>query len=104
MEEDKQLILHIYPPEQEDSEIVLYINAGDGYGESRLDKFDLVKSAYNLEIHWQQEGNYPFPYINVQLHLQGLQLKQAWVEDNEISIQGQQIVCDRFLEFEAGDS
>lgn len=102
MEEDKQLILHIYPPEQENREIVLYTDAGDGYGESRLDKFYLVRSPDNIEIHWQQEGNYAFPYKNVHLHLHGLQLKQAWVDDNQMSIQGQQIICDRFEKVRLG--
>jgi hypothetical protein len=82
--------------------VSLYTDAGDGYGESRLDRFYLVKSSNNLEIHWHKEGNYSFPYTNVKLHLHGLQLQKAWVDNNEMSIQGQQIFCDRFEKVRLG--
>jgi alpha-glucosidase len=96
MAEDKQLTLHIYPPVQDTSVSQLYSDAGDGYGASRLDKFQITQSANGLEITWQEQGDYPFPYTSVQLHLHGIKLQQAWVDDAEVSFDGQKLQCDRF--------
>ncbi|MCC5640065.1 glycoside hydrolase family 31 protein [Nostoc sp. CHAB 5844] len=95
MEENKQLILHIYPPVQA-SEYILYSDANDGYGASRLDKFRMSRDANNLELHWEQEGDYPFSYTDVQLHLHGFDIQQAWIDDTEIAIQEQKLSCHPF--------
>ncbi|WP_256973085.1 glycoside hydrolase family 31 protein [Nostoc sp. T09] len=97
MEENKQLTLHLYPPTQGKSFTQLYSDAGDGYGASRLDKFHLLRLANGLEFTWEEQGDYPFPYTSVQIHLHGLKLQQAWVDDAEVTCQGQQLKCDRFL-------
>ncbi len=97
MEQGKQLILHIYPPVEGSSEAILYSDANDGYGESRLDKFRMVRSENNLEITWEEHGEYPFPYTGVQLHLHGMKLQQAWVDDAEVACQEQIMECDRPL-------
>ncbi|GAB1544356.1 hypothetical protein NUACC21_70320 [Scytonema sp. NUACC21] len=96
MEENKQLILHIYPPIEGSSQTVLYSDAGDGYGESRLDKFDMVRSENSLEITRTEEGKYLFPYTSVQLHLHGLKPQQAWIDDIEVACHGQILECQRF--------
>lgn len=96
MEEHKQLTLHLYPPVEGESSTQLYSDAGDGYGASRLDKFHLVRLADGLELTWEEQGDYPFPYSSVQLHVHGLKLQQAWIDDTEINVQGQQFKCDRF--------
>ena len=95
IEEGKQLILHIYPPVEGSSEAILYSDANDGYGESRLDKFRMVRSENNLEITWEEQGEYAFPYTGVQLHLHGMKLQQAWVDDAELACQEQIMECDR---------
>lgn len=97
MEEAKQLSLHLYPPVQGTSESDLYSDAGDGYGEWRLDKFRMVRSENSLEISWEQQaGNYPFPYIGIKLHIHGMELQQAWVDGKEVDFQEQKLFCDRF--------
>ncbi len=95
MEQGKQLILHIYPPVEGSSEAILYSDANDGYGESRLDKFRIVRSQNNLEITWEEQGEYPFPYTGVKLHLHGMKLQQAWMDDAEVACQEQIIECAR---------
>lgn len=97
MEQGKQLILHIYPPVEGSSEAILYSDANDGYGESRLDKFSILRSENNLEITWEEQGDYPFPYAAVKLHLHGMKLQQAWLDDVEVACQDQIIECDRPL-------
>lgn len=97
MEENKQLTLHLYPPMQGETFFQLYSDAGDGYGASRLDKFQIVRLANGLELIWEEQGDYPFPYTSVQLHLHGMKLQQAWVDDAEVTCQGQELKCDRFF-------
>lgn len=96
MEEGQQLILHIYPPVEGSCESFLYSDAQDGYGESRIDKFCLVRDGNSLEMTWEEQGEYPFPYGNVQLHLHGMKLQQVWVDDGEVGYQGQPVEVKRF--------
>ncbi|MEC4815069.1 MAG: glycoside hydrolase family 31 protein [Scytonema sp. PMC 1069.18] len=96
MEENHHLTLHIYPPVEGSSETVLYSDAGDGYGESRLDKFQMMRSENSLEITWREEGDYPFPYNSVRLHLHGVVPSQVWVDGVEVACHNQQLQCDRF--------
>ncbi|MEW5859925.1 MAG: glycoside hydrolase family 31 protein [Cyanobacteriota bacterium] len=93
MEEGQQLILHLYPPMQGTSEGCLYSDAGDGYGEWRLDKFYLVRDSNSLELTWEEQGEYPLPYQSVQLHLHGFKLQQAWVDGKEVAVRGNQVEC-----------
>ncbi|MDV2994543.1 MAG: Oligosaccharide 4-alpha-D-glucosyltransferase [Chroococcidiopsis sp. SAG 2025] len=74
----------------------LYTDAGDGYGESRCDRFSLTQHEDSLELTWEQQGNYDFPYQSVQLHVHGVSLQQAWVDDRETTLQGQQLQCHVF--------
>jgi alpha-glucosidase len=94
MEEGEQLTLHLYPPVQGSCEACLYSDAGDGYGEWRCDRFRMMRDENGIELTWEQEGNYPFPYTSVRLHLHGIELKQAWIDGSEAPCQG------NVLEFE----
>ncbi|MBD1938860.1 glycoside hydrolase family 31 protein [Microcoleus sp. FACHB-68] len=96
MEAEGQLTLHLYPPETETSVDYLYSDAGDGYGGYRVDRFQMVLSSNSLELTWESSGDYPFPYTTVRLHLHGVTLQQAWVDDIEVSYQGQQLECQHF--------
>jgi len=93
MEEGQQLILHLYPPVQGTSTGCLYSDAGDGYGDWRLDKFCLVRDSNNLELTWEEQGEYSFPYQSVQLYLHGFKLQQAWVDGEEVAVRGNQVEC-----------
>ncbi|BAY65790.1 alpha-glucosidase [Calothrix brevissima NIES-22] len=100
MEEHKQLTLHIYPSGEGESLTQLYSDAGDGYGSSPLDTLHLVRFADNLELRREEQGDYPFLYTSVKLHLHGLKIQQAWVDDVDVTSQGQEldyIECDRFF-------
>ena len=96
MEEGDKLILHIYPPVEASSESFLYSDAKDGYGDSRIDKFRLLRDENGLEITWEEEGNYPFSYGNVELHLHGMKLQQIWVDGNELNFESQIFEVGRF--------
>jgi alpha-glucosidase len=95
MEEGEQLILHVYPPVQGSSEGCLYSDAGDGYGEWRCDRFRMGKGENGIELTWEQQGDYPFPYTSVRVHLHGMELQQAWIDGKEVSCQGNVVECAR---------
>ncbi len=96
MQVGQQLILHLYPPMEKDCQGAVYSDAGDGYGEWRLDKFQMRRNSKNLELSWEEQGNYAFPYESVQLHLYGFVAKQTWVDGTEVNYQGKVLECKRF--------
>ena len=93
MEEDNTLILHLYAPTSGGQETLMYSDAGDGYGESRRDRFFLMRENNVLELTWEQEGDYDFPYSAVILHLYGVSVQQAWIDEQERRMQGQELHC-----------
>lgn len=64
------LELHTYVGDPGDEVSLLYSDEGDGYGPNRVDKFQLTKTEDSVELEWDSEGEYPFPYtaINIILH------------------------------------
>lgn len=95
-ENETELILHLYPPESGECTSDVYSDAGDGYGESRIDRFCLTRDDHELKLSWEQQGDYPFPYKRVQLQLHGLSCQQAWVDEQTVSMQGQALQCQVF--------
>lgn len=94
----KHLTLHLYPPTEETVTSMLYTDAGDGYEASRLDHFLMRRVAGGLDLDWASEGDFPFPYESIQVHVHGMELQEAWVDREAASVQSNQIsVLDRFL-------
>jgi alpha-glucosidase len=99
MAEGNQLTLHLYPPAQGTSESILYTDAGDGYGDSRLDQFRLIRDEQGLLLTWEQQGNFAFPYTLIRVQLHGMELQQAWVDGSKVGVQDHAVeVGDRFNE------
>jgi alpha-glucosidase len=96
MKEGQQLVLHLYPPIEGCSEIHIYSDAGDGYGEWRLEQYWLVRDEKGLELIWETQGEYAFPYQSVQLHLHSFEPEQVWVDGKEVAIEGKTIELNRF--------
>ncbi|MEA5515546.1 TIM-barrel domain-containing protein [Nodularia sp. UHCC 0506] len=99
----EQLILHIYTHITLTSEGQVYSDAGDGYGEWRLDKFYLKHDACKeggdrniLEITWQQQGDYAFPYTTVKLHFHGVEVEQAWIDNRKVNCQNNCLEVEQF--------
>ncbi|MBE9078608.1 glycoside hydrolase family 31 protein [Romeria aff. gracilis LEGE 07310] len=97
MEDQQQLILHIYPPKVENErESVLYSDAGEGYGKSRTDRFQLIRQGCELKLLWTRQGDYPFPYARIQLQMHGITPQQVWVDGQEIALQDSSLSCQPF--------
>ncbi|WP_414544043.1 TIM-barrel domain-containing protein [Nostoc sp. CCY0012] len=95
-EADGKLTLHIYPPVNLTGGGRIYSDAGDGYGPWRLDEFYLEGDRHHLEIIWQQQGNYVFPYNTVRLQVHGVEVQKAWVDGEEFNYQGNYLEIERF--------
>ena len=76
----------------------LYSDAGDGYGPSRLDRFTLCTGANGLILNWETQGDYPFPYPGVDLHLHGPLLLHCWIDGIETRLAGNSLECGVFKE------
>lgn len=81
--EGDTLELHVYAPPSEtgdqNPEMHVYSDAGDGYGPHRLDYFRLQRQADGrLALAWRSEGDYPFPYARVELILHGAPGRVDW--------------------------
>ncbi len=90
MDEDNQLVLHIYPPAPGlTTEHRLYSDAGDGSpipGENdyRLDQFQITTKPNELVIYWENEGAYPLPYTQVELVIHGFAASQTRLDGKEL--------------------
>lgn len=79
------LTLHIYPPQQgETRATAVFTDAGDGYGQSRVDRFHLDHANGEIKLEWTQEGDFDFPY-SVQLSLHALEPIAVEVDGRAVS-------------------
>ena len=88
---DGGLVLHLYAPVPADAPEgggMLYNDAGDGYGVSRVDRFTLRRDSEGFVVDWTQEGAYPFPFERVEVRVHGASGYQVVVDGNPLP-QGQ---------------
>jgi alpha-glucosidase len=85
MQENKVLILHIYPPSSGYGGGLLYSDAGDGYDDFRLDQFILNQRGQTLTLTRQTQGGYQLPYREIKLVLHAMAAKRILVNGNELS-------------------
>ncbi len=79
MEEDGRLVLHLYLDEQmpSSSQQRIYSDAGDGYGDFRIDELALVKQGSDVTLERKVEGSAALPYNGVDVQLHGMTLKSV---------------------------
>lgn len=88
LDEDGQIVFNLYPG---NGSCRLYQDAGDGYGASRLSRFELKQVDNRLELTWIREGEYAFPNENIRVRLHGLPPQRAWTDGQEIQIRENQL-------------
>jgi alpha-glucosidase len=96
MDEDGRIGFHVYPEIGGLSSNHLYFDAGDGYGSWRLDIFQLIDKQDSMDIIWDTEGDFPFPYSMVTLKVHNKKLTNAVINGNNRSINDQTIVTPIF--------
>ncbi|WP_404786622.1 TIM-barrel domain-containing protein [Altericista sp. CCNU0014] len=86
--EEKHLALHLYPPDGDTKTdaLTLYTDIGDGYDASRLDRFSMQRLAGGLDLTWESEGEFIFPYISIQIYIYGMDVRQAWVDGEAVAV------------------
>jgi alpha-glucosidase len=95
--EGDTLTLHVYAPEPGASQLsLLYSDAGEGYGDWRLNQFQVIRDEGSIELSWQSQGEYPFPYRQVELILHGFEAKQAWIDGQEVEVPQNRIATKIF--------
>ena len=68
----ENLELHVYPPlHDQEIEANLYSDAGDGFGPTRIDRFTLTREGDRIRIDWQSQGDFQFPYREIQVLIHG---------------------------------
>jgi len=77
LERDGEIFLHIYPHPGNLSSSCIYFDAGDGYDSWRVDKLYSNYLSKSIDIRWETEGTYPFPYPKVNIIFHSGQLTQA---------------------------
>lgn len=86
MQRDGRLRLHLFPPTQGTRESLLFSDAGEGYGEERLDRFSFERVPQGLRLRWEASGDYPFPYSAVELIPHGLESEFAILDGGRMPI------------------
>jgi len=86
LEMNDHINLHVYPLSinEQESNSYVYSDAGDGYGQGRLDDFKQFRIGNTLNISWISQGSFPWPYKKILLHFHGQ-------EPDHIQIDGQTI-------------
>jgi len=85
LEENKQLVLHIYIAEGKSVSSDLYFDDGDGYGPYRVDTLKVSYQSESCDITWDENGDYPFPYQSVKIILHGKKLEHAAADNVNIA-------------------
>lgn len=97
MDEGDRISLHLYPPADGEGQGLLYSDAGEGYGDWLLNRFRLSRRDKTLEMTWQREGHYPFPYSYVELCLHGERVQRAWADGSEVVCQNNRVLLENVL-------
>jgi alpha-glucosidase len=95
MESGESLVLNIFIPPKPDPgygeslpyESKIYNDVGDGYGAWRVDHFKMQWQDNALDIKWDAEGDYPFPYKQVSVLVYGASIQTAILDGTQVSCQ-----------------
>jgi alpha-glucosidase len=87
MQAGGELTLHIYPPSSGKGMGLLYSDAGDGYGDYRLDQFSLTQSDQELILSAETRGSYQLPFQEIRLVLHGIEARRVWVDGRELPLE-----------------
>ena len=86
VEKDGEIFLHIYPYPGNLSSNHIYFDAGDGYDSWRVDNLYSNFLSKSINIIWETEGTYPFPYSIVNIVFHSGQLSQASADGSIIPL------------------
>jgi alpha-glucosidase len=79
-EEGGRLVLDVFAPAEGSRSNELYSDAGDGYGPSRIDRFRVSRTREGLEIRWESDGEFAFPWESVAVRVHGFPARRLEVD------------------------
>lgn len=91
--------LHVYPPGAGTASVSrLFLDSGDGYGPSRVERYHVTREGRRLEIRWTVESDqgYPWPYKETVTVVHGTPLRHVEVDGVGIAGEGEQFTSGRF--------
>ncbi|MBN1231576.1 MAG: hypothetical protein JXA19_06930, partial [Anaerolineales bacterium] len=91
LETETGLELHLYAPARDAVSSKLYRDAGDGYGDWRLDTYQVEWEVNHLVFTHREKGSY-VPEDNTSLILHGARIKNAWIDEEPVSISNDSVL------------
>jgi hypothetical protein len=70
--------------------------ARQGFGDSRLDLFELERNGDELALSWRSEGSYPFPFERIALRLHGAVARGLAIDGREVVPDGEPVEAGPF--------
>ncbi len=95
---EEGLTLHLYVPSDGEGEGALYLDAGDGFGPHRLDRFHMERLGRRIRLRWIREGDFPWPWETVALRLHGFVAARAVIDGQESHGPGDRLIVRPFQE------
>lgn len=89
--------LHVYAPLRGSAESFWFADEGEGYGETRQDRFRVTREGSTLRVEWETEGEYPLPE-EVVVRLHGFEARAAWADGEPVGLSGSSIQTKPFRE------
>ncbi|MBN2148939.1 MAG: DUF4968 domain-containing protein [Anaerolineales bacterium] len=75
MQKGETLELHLYPPATSPTQNNLYLDAGDGYDEWRLEQWRVARKGDQIKLERSFQGTYPFSYPQIILQPHAIQVR-----------------------------
>lgn len=88
-EEGGCLHLHLYASTGDAGQGILYTDAGDGYGDGRVDRFSVTWEGNRLDVTWEGERSFPPGYTSVQAVFHGITCGRVLVDGREAPAKGE---------------
>jgi alpha-glucosidase len=96
LEENNRLYLHIYSGETNGFSSHIYQDAGDGYGDYRIDTYHAEIVNKSIVISHTSDGTYPFPYQSIEVVLHSKVIDHAYVDGIELTVHSNSIITKQF--------
>lgn len=85
------LALDIYPTAAGRAKGEVFSDAGDGYGDWRLDRFNLRQEGGQSVLSRESEGSYPLPYKRFEIRLHGVAVQSAAADGQRVPLEKQRV-------------
>jgi alpha-glucosidase len=96
LEEKEALVLRVYPGDDGRSDSLLYSDAGEGYGPSRLDRFIMQRFERSIRIDREWEGEFDLPYRDVVIELHDPRFHRVEVDGALVEVPGRRFSAGEF--------